>query len=258
MKKIALCISGHMRNYIDLLPKFNEFFNYLSTIGSVDIFIATWDQRNTTSSWSAAHGDVDIQKSKELINAHDIAANFNTYVSNIAIYNYSFFNSIYSPLRYNLLTDKQYNWDPRGIHNDIVHSCKMLFLIYQANILKCQQEFVNNQRYDMVIRTRPDMLYNINMCNNIPFNNMLDQHLYITFRPGYVGLYDDRFAFGSSKVMDMYSSAFHRIPTTYDQNLFGDPETMLYISIKNLLTNINVVNIARPGLLVSEKTGGLR
>lgn len=256
MKKIALCISGHTRNYIDLLPEFYTFHRYLSQIGFVDTFIATWDQRNTNFSWSAAHGDIDTSKSSNVITADELISNFRIKDNNITIFNHRFFESQYSPLRYKLFTNNLYNWDSRGIYNNIIHSTKMLFLIYEANLLKCQQEFKNNTKYDIVIRTRPDILYKDNLYKTIPFNNMLDNYLYLVKKNN--NTYDDRFAFGSSEIMNQYSSAIYRISSIYDQNIFGDPETVFYSSIKSLISLDKIYSICNPGLLVSESTGGFR
>lgn len=245
-----------MRNYIDLLTHFNQFRSYLeNNIGSVDIFVATWNQRNTDFSWSAAHGDTGINHHNS-IDANIISKNLNTPTENIIVYNYAFFDSLYSPLRYNLFTNKSYNWDSRGIHNNIIHSAKMLFLIYQANMLKTQQEFVQQKPYDMVIRSRPDMFYEIDRYRNIPFSSMENQSLYINQKINHT--YNDRFAFGSSDVMDKYSAALYRMACSYDANIFGDPETLLYHSINNLLQNISIIHINEPGLLMSEITNQLR
>lgn len=257
--KIALCISGHMRSYKELIHNFYEFVNYLKTVGNVDVFISTWNQKNTVSSWSAAHGDVENSTITDAIDKRTIASEFNITESNIDINDYQFFDSAYSPLRYNLFSNNEYDWDERGIHNSIVHSTKMLYLIYKCNILKCYQEFVDHQRYDIVIRTRPDMIYDIKVCReNIPFNSVENNHIYLVHKPQCLGPYDDRFAFGTSEVMNLYSSAFYRISATNDKKLFGDPETVFYFAIKDLLQNIKIRHIPRPGLLLSEKTGLLR
>lgn len=257
--RIALCISGHMRCYKDLIGNLYEFIDFLKTIGNVDIFISTWNQKNTTSSWSAAHGDVEHSTATEYIDQQVLASEFKIPKNHIEINDYIFFNSIYSPLQYNLFTYNQYSWDKRGINNNIVHSTKMLYLIYRCNILKLHQEFINNQKYNLVIRTRPDMMYDIRACSQqIPFKDIENNKIYLMYKPQCLGPYDDRFAFGCSEVMNIYTSAFYRISTINDKNIFGDPETLFYFSIKDLLKNISIVHINKPGLLVSEKTKELR
>jgi len=256
---IALCISGHMRNYKNLIDNFYKFQSFLNTIGDTDIFISTWNKKNTNSCWSAAHGDIDVNTALQNVDAKTLSTEFNIPIKYIEVNDYNFLSSEYSPLKYTLFTNHEYNWDSRGIYNNIVHSTKMLFLIYRANFLKSQQEFINNKKYDLVIRTRPDMMYDMTTCTTaIPFNKILDNCLYTVYKPECIGLYDDRFAFGSSDVMNIYSSAFYRISTINDQDIFGDPETVLHFSIKKILKNISIINIPKPGLLVSEKNGRFR
>lgn len=253
--KIALCLSGHMRNYKRLAENFYNFRNYLSQYGQVDVFVTTWNRRNTSNSWSVQHGLNESNSHNDIIIYDDIKNHYNT--DFIQILDYDFYDSNFSPLRYNNFTNKEYNWKPHpsvgsgcfGIHNGIVHSTKMFYLIFMANILKSQQEFLNNQHYDFVMRLRPDMLFIENEYTKSLQMNFLDiNKLYLP-----VGhIWTDQFACGSSHIMNKYASSILRIASVNDNDIFGEPEVVMNECLLNLIGSENIVRIPKVGVILAE------
>lgn len=243
-RSIALCISGHMRNYKRLQNNFIEFKNLLSQYGNIDIFISTWDKQNTTHCWSSAHGLSENNSNNIEINIDDIKNIYNTTFINM--YNEEFYTSMFSPLRYENFTTKLFNWDARGEHNGIIHSYKMFFLIYQTNLLKLHQEFINDKPYDWVFRLRPDIEFEIYLCKEILKLDQLDN------KKLYVPLKNDQFAFGGSEIMNKYSNTFIRSILMYENEIFGDPELICYNSYSNIISETNIINIPRCGALLAE------
>jgi hypothetical protein len=130
--KIALCISGHLRNYIRLKENFQEFKSFLENYGNVDIFVTTWNNRNTANSWSVQHGLNEPNSHNDIITSDIITDHYHP--TQYEILDYNFFDSDFSPLRYKNFTNKQFNWNPPahvgnplyGIHNNILISTSFI------------------------------------------------------------------------------------------------------------------------------------
>ena len=130
---------------------------------------------------------------------------------------------------------------------------KMWYKICLLNELKKYDEKVNNFKYDVVIRVRPDLFildndidltkYEYN--NNIIYGNITNN------------IFSDELNFGSSKAMDIYSELYLNFDE-YNKNKIDRPETYLklhmekyklignnsYIQHKLLLTLCNIIAIS--------------
>ena len=243
---IAFCISGHVRDYKRLKQNYLNFKEIISKYGNIDVFIGTWNKQNSINCWSGAHGLSEPGSHEIDIDGIDIINHFNTKL--IDINNYEFYASKFSPLQYNTLTYNNYNWDGRGIYNGVIGSCKMLYLIYRANLLKSQQEYANSYEYDWVFRLRPDMFFDLKICETIMKLDMLNNNkIYI---PG--GIYSDKIAFGGSHVMNKYSNIIFRIIKQFDNNIFGDPEKVIGNSLLDLIKKEDIVELSKCGSLAAE------
>lgn len=249
--KIAFCISGHLRHYNRLKESYLLLKNTLEQYGTIDTFICTWDKINTNQSWSHAHGLSALDSHNEKVNLSDIKNFYNT--SDIQILNEEFYASEYSPLNCQNLTYNTYNWDKRGIHNNVPHCIKTAFLIYECNKMKKLKEFTNQKKYDLVFRLRPDSVYN-SQFTEINFSSTNLNTLYINEYPG--KLYADfgRFAFGGSEIMDKYSNSYLRTSAIFDKNIFGDPEKVYYKSIIDIVEPENISTIPNWALLSAENS----
>jgi hypothetical protein len=81
------------------------------------------------------------------------------------------------------------------------HDTYALWGIQKCNILRQTYEYEKGFQYDWIIRARPDALHYVNIENPNECNN---DCIYIPWFNNFKGL-NDRFAFGSPRVMDIYS-----------------------------------------------------
>lgn len=249
--KIAFCISGHLRTYKkdNVHKHFLNFKEYIGKFGEIDIFVACWNRQNTNNSWSAAHNLNDKNSVNYIITEDDITNHYGSR-SNLII-DYDYFDSDYSPLNYQYFTTKQYSWDHRAIHNNIIHSTKMLYLIYKANELKIEYEYKNNFKYDYVFRIRPDFLFNPSEYQSaIHLDQIRNDCLYV---PGS----DDKFAYGSSDTMNRYSYAIFHVACAFHNNIFGDPESVQRYAVDTMFSSDKIINIPKCGLLLADN-GSMR
>lgn len=250
--KAAICISGHLRHFKNLKENFNLLKKLLEEFYHVDTFISTWDKQNTINSWSHAHGISNASTANQIIDEKEIQDFYET--NFVKTFDYDFYSSDFSPLKYTDWTDNKYSWDNRGISNNILNSSKMFFLIKEVNDLKKQQEFKQNKKYDLVIRTRPDYEYNdVSIFKSL---NIKENTIYVA-KPYGCSPIDDQFAFGDSASMDKYASCLMKQSSIFHRNIWGDPETVLIHSIKDF-HQINLELINRVGCLGSDVYGGKR
>lgn len=248
--KIAVCISGHLRHYYLLKDNFDLFINILKMYGDVDVFVATWNKQNTVNCWSKDMQNLEAANNN--INLEEIKTHFNPL--KIHISDYDFYSSDFSPIKYKDITDNTYNFDSNGIGGEVVNSSKMYYLVYQANILKKEQEYSNQKEYDLVIRTRPDYEYNIDVINRLNFNLVESNTIYASTFGAVLGAkLEDQFGYGDSKTMDRYSACYLKMAAPFNIGVFGNPENILTHTLLGF-HNINIKYIERPGLLGSDIT----
>lgn len=248
--KIAFCISGHLRNYKSLAKNFFAFKQHYAQYGDIDIYVCSWNKLNASKSWSAAHNLNSLGSADTLV---DIEAIKNFYQTNyVQLLNDDFFSSIYSPFNYTDMTDHQYNYDNRAMHNNVPYCVKQLGLIYYCNIMKKHTEYKNNRLYDFVFRLRPDMQYYLN--NLVDLNSLLNScNIYTSYYPEKGRMGDIiRFAFGGSSIMNKYANSYLRVSHFFDQDIFGDAEKLSYLCISQLIGETNIVFLPEIGRLVAE------
>lgn len=253
--KIAFCISGHLRNYLRLKDNHDEFKNFLKQYGQIDTFVTTYNNRNTANSWSVQHGLNEENSHNDFITEEMVKNHYET--DNVEILDYYFYDSNFSPLKYTNLTSEIYNWQPRpnvgnasyAIHNNVLISTRMFYLIYRANIQKLEQEYKNNTEYDIVFRMRPDMQYFPQVYTRQLQLDSIDRHkIYIP--EGHI--WTDQFAYGSSLLMNKYSNTYLRVSSIHDKGIFGDPETVMNECLLNFIGQENIVRTPKCGYLLAE------
>lgn len=230
--KTALCVSGHLRNCEHTVKSFDVFKKNLKEFSEVDVFVATWNVRNTTNSWSAYFNMCDHSKKDDEITFEYIEKIYDAKKS--CIFDDAFYASDYSPLKYTDLTDKKYNWDGKGIGNDVVHTSRAYFLLYEANKLKKLSEYESKTKYDLVIRIRPDMEFAENI-NYDQFKNIEKDTLYIPKCIPRLRM-NDRFAYGDSDIMNKYCSSFFHFSSVFNDNIFGDGEEVMWQTHEKFFT----------------------
>lgn len=253
--KIAFCISGHLRNYKRLRDNFYEFKRFIEQFGTVDVFITTYNQRNTANSWSVQHGLNEENSHNEIITYDMVKEHYAT--DNIEILDYSFLDSNFSPLKYTNITYKTFNWQldssignpAYGIHNNIIHSTKMFYLIHRCNVQKLYLEYKNNIEYDFVFRIRPDLQFFPQAYSSLLRLDQLDRtKIYIP--DGHI--WTDQFAYGSSTLMNKYANTLLRISQIHDMEIFGDPETVMKDALAKLIQDTEIVRPPKCGYILAE------
>jgi hypothetical protein len=252
--KTAICISGHLRHYKNLKDNFLSFKKVLEKFSDVDVFVSTWDKQNTLNSWSHAHHISNAETAKNIVDINEVKDHYET--DFVQLLDYDFYSSDYSPISYKDFTDKIYSWDSRGIGGDVVNSSKMFLLIHEANKLKKYQEFLKNQRYDLVFRIRPDYEF---IHHEKFFEAVFEKEFAIDKDAIYTSIayecspIDDQFAFACSEVMDKYSSCILKQAFLFNAGVWGDPENILKHSLFHM-HKINLIKIPRIGQLGSDVT----
>lgn len=174
---------------------------------SCDVFISTWSNRGV-SLWS----QVALPNLKNL---HDVSLidpitenmilNSFDNVKSIEIENYDdFTNQIESVRVKNLL-----NGDTKSMFNSKVTSYPEMYKVYKANRLKKNHEDVGQFKYDVVIRTRPDVAH-INTDIDVHFHDLNDSIYHMNTDLTFFQLprIYSIFFFGNSKTMDVISDSY--------------------------------------------------
>jgi hypothetical protein len=196
--KIAICLSGLSKCF-----RFthNFLFNLLNKTDNVSIFAHTWD--------------ID-DKFKEL--PFDTKNQFSFFKDNYTVFEIEKYDTT---MPWNILTPEQHETMPPSCKNTV----PMFYSIYRANELKKQYENING-KFDIVIRSRFDSLYEYPLINNELFLINKFKNLIFCGWAGYdrqeklsrnwfqyddaaAPFVSDNFAFGSSEAMDVYSNTYN-------------------------------------------------
>lgn len=199
--KVALCISGHLRTFEQTFPALQE---YVLDAYDCDIFISTWNDSGFADSSNEAENTDDVlDRARRL----------------------------YHPLRMEseVWAEVCPQWGDLEFLNARRRSdaypdriLGMWYKIWRANELKRAWEQQHGFVYDVVVRTRADVLH----FETPQFSDISGQHIYIGNKFGYGGL-PDIFAYGSSLLMDFYASLIHRIHEYASKGVTVHPETLL-------------------------------
>lgn len=207
--KTALCISGHMRTFESNFPSIQE--HILSQL-NCDVFIHTWD----TLGLSYRPLDGNLQKTNDIELYQKLTKLFNP--KKIIIEPKKEF-----PITHLMRTRLEPGRDVHGM-------LSMFYKIEACNSLKKEYETLNNIKYDLVIRFRGD----ISMGAPLPINKTFNKnYLYVPNYGNYGGLCD-QLAFGSSEVMDKYSSVYSNIQHHLETGAIFNPEKILHYHILSL------------------------
>jgi len=204
--KVALLLSGDMRDWI---INYVYFKQHLLDHYDVDIFISTWRG----------------YKNDEVVNV------YNPVAMDIQDYNRGFnqrWASITNPYEEN-----------REPNVNLVNCMSMWYKTWRVNELKNEYQFTMNTKYDLVIKTRPDLKLEEKVILEKPKNNTL----YIPKGWDWSGGVNDLFAYGSSHVINIYSDMFRMFPT-----LLKSCESKLNpeILLRDYLNTFQGIKLERP------------
>jgi hypothetical protein len=206
--KIAIILPGQPRFTKD----FDNFLSNLTGYDQADWFVYITNDNIPTkqgvgipNGWSKFDPDMAFEKIKSKLPKNNYIQDFR--ISDVDQHIFPSVDNVYE------------------VH-DIMLPFKMFYNIYQADQLRQQNEQMNNFKYDLVIRTRPDVgigntldLSTLHVGKNqiiMPDNNW---HTQLSC--------NDQFAIGDSDTISVYSDLYNRIKEYNSNGVRFHPETMV-------------------------------
>lgn len=228
--KIAVCFSGHLRNFNNLLNNFKDKILSLKDQHKIDLFFSVWDTYEPKYSWTNQNETISNSiYVEDLLKLNPIKVeveNFNEIKKHFLLKNF---------------TNLDHSND-KILKDGILHSTPMFYKIYKANKLKQDYEKLNNFKYDIVIRYRSNLFIDgnidLHINKNILYNKKEnDQNL------------DDIFAYSGSEIMNKYSELYLNLSLILNKYKRFGPEQILYdwiinensIQRKDTSFNINII-----------------
>ncbi len=247
--KIAFCLSGHLRTYERCLESFNQFKSYVNNFGDIDIFISTWEEESNPR--DSLHQNIsDSVKSIDILK---IKEQYNPIL--IGIHSY---RQIENYLKNNFFKPK-YNFDsfgPTYSKLNIPHHMRGYYLLYQVSMLKESIELINNFKYDLIFRIRPDFKFNQDIYSKIDFSKF-EKNIFYAFMYRYNDV-DDQFGFGDSRCFSKYCKTFFHLDkigktweNAYDvprTSSYGHPEMITYFN--SIIEEFDFLPIPRFGEII--------
>jgi hypothetical protein len=188
MKKIALCLSGHLRSFKEAAPSLKK-----AIIDKYKpfIFMHTWVLKSFDG----------VRDSKEIegISDKEIKEVYSP-INTLEIENPRIFD-----INPYIIAHK-----PPELRNPQI-PVSMFYGIWSANELKKEFENLVGWRFDVVIRSRPDLIFN----NELDIDNFDPSAVSLPNFGDYRG-YADQLAYGSSEIMDQYSNVFNVYSSYFD------------------------------------------
>lgn len=216
--KTALCISGHLRTFED---NYQSVKSHILDKLDCDVFIHTWDIMGLSYRFTdASLYAIETQRLAERI------------------------KQLYNPKKMVMETTQTFKATPlmhaRQLdHRDIPGILSMYYKIEACNKLKQEYEKENNFKYNCAIRFRGDLY----MESDLPIDNITNlNYLFIPLFGNFGGVCD-QFAYGSSEIMDVYSSLYSNINKYMEAGAPMHPERLLqfHVDVNKLpLTKVNV------------------
>lgn len=243
--RVAVLISGEPR----FSQEFTEFVDQLPKDCSIDWFFWLWSQSPAGSYANTVFVAPAWQSITEPWARSKIESNIAGDQHQIA----------------SVIVENKSNWPPPEIHHkagetDIGRCWGMYSSLYQCDLLRQQREHDQGFKYDLVIRTRPDLKLSQNL-DLVKLLQQVNDSSIVTPKDqihGYLGhRINDMFAIGTSRSMQVYTDLANNIVKYCQQGLLFHPETMLSFhlkqqSIKNILGDFGV----RLRVSGSDETGG--
>ncbi|HDX8595205.1 hypothetical protein [Aeromonas dhakensis] len=210
--RIALCLSGQMRGYVDAFKSWQH--SKLLKQYSVDIYISTWDKMGRKfPSIQHAHrtfGEPFLSEYISMLNSSSMSTleekypNFFTFLTQSDLVDLNDVHRVYSPRLKKLkcISESSVPFDLESNQMKMFYQIQECFNLIEDN-------------YDIIIRCRPDKpiqndakidwdnIFSVAIENDILFSDVG------TFIHPYAGYgMGDQFALGNSRTMKVYSSSF--------------------------------------------------
>lgn len=196
--KVALCLSGHLRSY-ELTH--NALQKFIIKPLQADVFIHTWETVGVSS---------HIDGSTIYLKTNSILKRLYSYYEPKQII-------VESLNRTQGLQYKKYLIDKRSP----ISVTNMFYKIYKADQLR--QNYLYT--HDLVIRARPDLLFNAEISSEYLSEAVKENCLFLP-DCGHFGGINDQFAFGSASAMKIYSDCYNKLDELVKKTTFL-PEALL-------------------------------
>ena len=189
--KIGLILFGHLRSFRAAHDSYKQFLKTLQQSGDVDVFCHTWDiEESVTTSWWKEHKPNDPPPAT--VNAKEI-------------------EDAYHPKLYSIESSRQFDDSEYNVQSviPVAGILSMLHSQHQAFELLKEYETKKDNRYDVVIKARYDLLYEIsNDFDKIIMEGNKDSTLYLPSSNAYelAGSSSDIFAIGGRNEVEKYFS----------------------------------------------------
>jgi hypothetical protein len=202
MFRIAICISGQSRTYKHCLLNQKRLFETMMISDKdiqIDYFFHTWDTNHWTTIGSDKRNIHLLPQLPANIDVDFIKSNINLIDYKIEKFNDSKINKLWGPALYS------------------IHWC---------NYLKRKEEIKKGFRYDLVIKTRFDLLFPPDIRYSV--FTPLEDHVMYTGSPmsrmdselNYYN-FDDVFFYGTSFTMDIIADTYRYIDSNFNHHKFG-------------------------------------
>lgn len=215
--KIALCMSGHLRTFEN---NYKSVYDNILSKHDCDVFIHTWDSlglsyRHTDGGLHLLNTDQFRSKIEFLYNPKKIVIEPNRPFT-------------VTPLMQQRMID----------HRDVSGILSMIYKIEACNQLKIDYENEKNFKYDLVVRFRGDLYVE----TPLPTDSISNyDFLFLPFYGNFAGI-NDQFAFGSSPIMDVYSSLYSNLEKYLQAGAYMQPEKLFQFNIEYNKLPVNKVN----------------
>lgn len=222
--KVALCLSGHVRTYLKCKQ---SLFDCIIHKYNPDIFIHTWN--DIGYGLNGRPKNFINNETKKIININFVYGDSSLeFIRNCGIVNEDMFQDLkckkikiedYSKVEKYILniSKKIYNKNSYDYPPNFISAQRKIYL---CNELVKKYEKENNFKYDIIIKSRFDIKYDlINIKNEI--NN-----IYIPIAESY-GIFSDIFAYGDNELMNKYQRFFIHLNEYNKKKLCFNPHTIL-------------------------------
>ena len=227
--RIGLVLFGHLRSFRSTNDSYKQFLITLRQAGDVDVFCHTWDiEESVTPSWWKEHKE--NAPPPATVEEKEIVAR-------------------YQPKAFQI--EPSINFDEPDFNikmgTPLVGMISMLYSQRKAFELLKKYEQTSNIRYDVVIKTRYDLLYEISESFGAQVKLSMENNcLYLPSSNPYelAGAYSDIFAMGPGHLMDKYFDFNRNTKAAVDLYLLKGykelvPELLLVIFLQQQNISIN-------------------
>lgn len=207
--RIGLVLFGHLRSFRSTNDSYTQFLKTLRQAGDVDVFCHTWDiEESITASWWKENKPGDIPPAT--VSENEIKEK-------------------YQPVRYTIEPSRQFDDSGYTIKTAIPVAgiLSMLHSQQQAFQLLEEHSKENKVNYDVVIKSRYDLLYEIApVFLHVLSQSVEENCLYLPTSNPYelAGSFSDVFVLGSMKLVTEYFNFipdFKQAIETYQQKGYG-------------------------------------